>query len=196
MALRSAFSLLPLLWAGCGTPASQAQAPEQPQASGVEKFFPLGDGYVYTYETFDDEGRVQDMMLLRVRRPEPGRAELHTASGVRDLSITVDSIRRQRGGFVLRAPLEKGAQWDGDNGGITIVQDVDVKLTVPAGSFHACIQTVEEINGTTRGRITSVYCPTVGLARMTVEQWERGERDSKRFDLRSYGPPVNLDADR
>lgn len=194
--LRSALFIAPLLVAGCASPVSQAQAPEQPQASGVEKFFPLGDGYVYTYETLDEDGRAQDMMLLRVRRPDPGRAELHTASGVRDLVVTADSIQRQPGGFVLRAPLEKGAQWDGDNGGTTRVQDVNVKLTVPAGTFDGCIQTVEEISGTSRGRITSVYCPTVGLARMTVEQWERGERDSKRFDLRSYGPPVNLDADR
>ena len=76
------------------------------------------------------------------------------------------------------------------------MQDVNLNLTVPAGTFDACIQTVEEIGGAARGRVTSVYCPDVGLARMTVEQWERGERNSKRFDLRSYGPPVNLDADR
>jgi hypothetical protein len=194
--LRCASPVALLLLVACGSPASRSQTPKIPPASGVEEFFPLGDGYVYTYETLDEDGRAEDMMLLRVRRSDPGRAELHTASGVRELVVTADSIRRSPGGFVLLAPLDKGAQWDGDNGGITRVHDVNVKLTVPAGTFDACIQTVEEISGATRGRITSVYCPAVGLARMTVEQWERGERNSKRFDLRSYGPPVNLDADR
>ena len=178
----------------CGGPPP-AESPSGPEVTGIEQYFPLGDGYVYTYETVDNAKGNQDMLLLRVRRPDPRHAQLQTGSGVRLLQITSEAIRREGSGFVLRAPLREGATWDGDNGGSTRVEAVGVAVSVPAGNFKDCIRTVEEIGGAGRGRITSVYCKGVGIAEMNVEQWEGADHATKRFQLRSYGPPVNLDAE-
>lgn len=188
------FTLLSLVPA-CGGPPP-AETPSQPDITGVEQYFPLGDGFVYTYQTVDEGSGSEDMLLLRVSRPDASHAKLQTGSGVRLLQITSEAIRREGSGFVLRAPLREGATWDGDNGGSTRVEAVDVTVSVPAGTFKDCVRTVEEIGGAGRGRITSVYCKGVGIAEMNVEQWEGADHAAKRFQLRSYGPPVNLDAEK
>lgn len=190
------FALPVLLFIACGGTPPEPSTPKKPQLEGVERYFPLGDGYVYTYETTDEAGNPQDMLLLRVRRLGPAHAQLHTASGIRELRITPDAIQRQGSGFVLRAPLRAGSTWEGDNGGTTRVDAADVRVTVPAGSFEGCLRTVEEIGASGRGRITTVYCEDVGIAQMRVEQWEGAEHAVKLFHLRSYGPPVDLDAER
>ena len=182
-----------LTFSACAGSPPQPTAPDKPKHEGVERYFPLGDGYVYTYET-DDEGDMKDMLLLKVRRLDPAHAQLHTSSGVRELRITAEAIQRQGSGFVLRAPLRVGTTWNGDNGGTTRIDAVDVRVSVPAGSFDACIRTVEEIDAAGHGRITTVYCENVGIAQMYVEQWEGAEHAAKRFLLRSFGPPVDLDA--
>ncbi len=171
----------------CGGPpvAGTAQAP--PPLSGVERYFPLSDGFTATYETTTDGG-AKDMSMVQVRRTSPGRAEVRTGSGVRHLEVTSDAIRREGSGYVLRSPLSEGEQWEGDNGGTTVVRAAGVKLVVPAGTFEGCVRTVEEVLRE-RARITVVYCPGVGIARMDVEQ----DGISRRFELRSYGAPVPLD---
>ena len=109
------------LVAGCGDNTPAPKSAPASKTRGVERFFPLGDGYAYTYDSVDVGDGREDMLLLRVRRLAPGLAQMHTASGVRRLVITREAIRREGSGFVLRAPLDKGATWEGDNGGTTTV---------------------------------------------------------------------------
>lgn len=174
----------------CGGPSAPGKAPERPSTTGIERYFPLSDGFTSTYETVTDEG-AKDMSMVQVRRTDPRHAEVRTGSGVRRLEVTSDSIRREGSGYVLRAPLSEGARWEGDNGGTTVVRDANVKLVVPAGTFEGCVRTEEEVVQE-RARITVVYCPGVGIARMDVEQ----DGASKRFVLRSYGAPAALDEPR
>jgi hypothetical protein len=174
----------------CGGPPSAEQAQKPPSATGIEHYFPLSDGFTYTYETVTDDG-AKDMSMVQVRRTDPRHAELRTGSGIRRLEVTSDAIRREGSGYVLRAPLNEGARWEGDNGGTTVVREANVKQVVPAGTFEGCVRTEEEVL-LERARITVVYCPGVGIVRMDVEQ----DGASKRFELRSYGSPAALDEAR
>lgn len=186
--------LLPAVFSGCGAGPESPQTPRASGTTGVERYFPLGDGYVYTYETTEAD-QSQDMLLLRVKRLDKEHAQLQTASGVRHLIISPNAIRREGSGFVLRGPLDQGASWEGDNGGRTHIEAVNVRVSVPAGNFADCIRTVERI-GQATGKITSVFCDGVGIAEMRVEQWEGATHAVKHFALKAYGPPVDLDAPR
>lgn len=155
----------------------------------MEHFFPLTDGTIYTYQTETDRG--PDMFMVRVRRVGSDSALLLTGSNVRSLTIKPDSIHRAGGGFVLQAPLSKGTSWQGDRGTVRVVDD-NHQVTVPAGSFKGCVLTVEEIGGDARGRITTSFCPEVGIVRMVVEEWHGADQASQTIELRSFGPPTDL----
>ncbi|PIE05589.1 MAG: hypothetical protein CSA75_03945 [Sorangium cellulosum] len=192
-----AFPLALVAWfCGCAGNPPEPKVQPPPTIRGVERYFPLGDGYVYVYETSVEGDGARDMLLLRVKRLDAGRAQMQTGSGTRDLIIGLNAIKREGSGFVLRAPLRQGATWGGENGGNTKVDAVDVKVAVPAGKFEGCIRTVEVIEGDARGQITSVFCDGVGIAEMHVEQWQGSSHAAKRFVLKSFGPPVRIDTQR
>lgn len=176
---------------GCGAPPAK-HAESAPAPAGVERWMPLRDKDIYTYETLSDDSGARDMFMVHVRRPDPHSAELVTGSRVRSLVITPEAIRRRQGGVLLQLPLEVGASWQGDNGGQTRVVSTSAAVDVPAGKFQGCVQTVEEIAAGARGRITTSYCPLVGIAQMIVEEEAEGAMVTQRVSLRSYGAPVDL----
>lgn len=186
--MKRACLLLPLIATlSCG--GSQPHPKDAARVAGVERFFPLVDGTIYTYQSVTDHG--PDMFMVRVRRVGPDTAQLLTGSSVRSLSIKADSIHRAGGGFVLQAPLSKGSSWRGDRGTVRILED-DHQVTVPAGSFKGCLLTVEEIGGDARGRISTSFCPEVGIVRMIVEEWRGADQVSETVELRAFGPPTDL----
>lgn len=180
--------LLPILAVlSCG--GAQTGSRSAASTAGVERFFPLANDTIFTYQTVSDHG--PEMFMVRVRRLGPETAQLLTGSSVRVLSIKPDSIHRAGGGFVLQAPLVKGTSWQGDRGTVRVVDD-NHQLTVPAGSFKGCVQTVEEIGGDARGRVTTWYCPEVGIARMVVEEWRGADQAAQIVELKAFGPPTDL----
>lgn len=182
----AAFALL----AGCGAPAPSVQTPAAP--GGVERFFPLVDKHIYTYETVREDTGARDMFMVHVQRRDASSAELVTGARIRSLIVEPDAIRRREGGFLLREPLQVGTTWAGDNGGQTRIVDTAAKVDVPAGKFEGCVRTVEELAAGAKGRITTTYCPLVGIAEMIVEEVADGETVVQRVSLRSYGAPVDL----
>jgi len=186
--VKRACLVLPLLAVlSCG--GSQTRARDSAQTTGVERFFPLIEGTIYTYQTVTDRG--PDMFMVRVRRLGPASAQLLTGSNVRSLSIKPDSIHRAGGGFVLHAPLSKGTSWQGDRGTVRVIED-NQQVTVPAGAFKGCLLAVEEIGGDARGRISTSFCPEVGIVRMVVEEWQGADQASQIVELRAFGPPTDL----
>jgi hypothetical protein len=196
MTLRAAALAAALALSACSAASPSSPKSGDSPRTALERYFPLGDDFVYTYDTIREETGERDTLMLRVERLDASRARVHTSSGVRELVLSDTAIQKEGGGFVLRAPLEPGAAWDGDNGGSTRVDAIDANVTVKAGSFTDCVRTVEEIGGAGRGKITSVFCPNVGIAWMLVEEWAGADHAAKRFELRSYGPPVDLDPPR
>jgi len=168
---------------GCAGPTAPPSSPETSHVTGIEEFFPLSEGLTLTYQTETHDG-VKDMSMVQVHRVHSGLAQMRTGSGVQRLEVTRDSIRKEGGGYFLRMPLQTGASWDGENGGTTVVRSTNMTMTVPAGTFKGCVHTEEEVPEQ-RARVTVVYCPGVGIARMKVEQdgaWKTFELRADRSD--------------
>lgn len=171
----------------CGSSAAkQADAPA-PVARGIARYLPLEDGTVYAYETTTVPETERGLLILEVRRPRPDVAELVVAGRARRLRIAKDAVAHQTGGFLLREPLAVGAGWHGDFGHVRVTR-VDLAVTVGAGRFTGCVETVEEL--TTREgekRTTTAFCPGVGIALRETEAEQGGEAQSERIALKSYG---------
>jgi hypothetical protein len=66
---------------------------------------------------------------------------------------------------------------------------------VPAGTFTGCLETLEELHGSGPAllrRVTTLFCPDVGIASLYVEAWDEGKHAAERAVLRSFGQPVTI----
>lgn len=178
---------------GSAAPAEAAAPPKPPPITDVERYMPLEHDTVYAYDTVDDRGQT-GMLVMEVSRPRAGRADLKVGSTVERLDIVEGGIRRLAGGWVLKSPLEVGAEWKDGMKHIRVTS-VDTQVQVKAGSFVGCIETVEESGSAMAGKkVTSTYCPDVGMVVMDVVAAGEGEIQSLRAELRSFGPRVDLGA--
>lgn len=153
---------------------------------------PLIDATVFAYETTSELTGETGMLVLEVRRPRPGSAELVVAGRVRRLSIDPTGIQHATGGWLLKEPLERGATWKGDFGEVQVTA-LDRTVTTPAGVFAGCLDTTESSSGQDFAKRTiTTYCPEVGitLRRTEVESDEGAGIESLR--LRSHGPRVDV----
>lgn len=164
------------------TPAARAPAPP---AEGVERYLPLPEGFVYQYDIETDTGETGRMMM-HVSRPRAGMAELEVAGKVQRLEVSADAVQHATGGYLLKAPLDLGAEWKGQFGTVRVAS-VTRSVQTPAGAFQACVETVEEAT-TPPKRATSIYCLDVGLVRLHIEGEQGDEAVSVETTLRSYGP--------
>ena len=182
-----------------GLGAACAAAPEKPADTGpklgptvgvVERFLPLPDDSVMAYDTVDEETSERGLVVLRIERPRPGRVELRDGGRVQRLAVMPDGVSHITGGYLLKAPIARGASFPGRFGQVTISR-TDLKVSVPAGQFSGCVETIEEDSNGSK-RATTVYCPDVGMVSLMAEGASEGELLSIRFELRSYGPALNI----
>jgi hypothetical protein len=147
---------------------------------------PAVDGYVYEYDVETDAGETGRMMV-QVTRPRPDMAELNVAGKVQRLELSKDAVRHATGGYLLKGPVQAGAEWKGQFGKVRVAS-VTRSIQVPAGSFSNCIETIEESLGPSPKRATSVFCPDVGMVSLHIEGALDGEAVSVGTTLRSFGP--------
>ena len=194
---------------GCGPEAPAASAPPgwtQPadgvkgvsSGSSVEKLFPLVDGNTYSYETVTLDDRASStpgILVARVHRASPTSGELRLPRETRHIEYAADGVVAlgQNGarGYVLQAPLAVGKQWLSERGGMTRVTAVDVKVTVPAGTYSGCVTTEELRNGDAPMILNTTYCPDIGITVLSAEAGGKVERAT----LKTYGPPVDIGPD-
>ncbi len=173
---------------GCASERAVAPAPAASVPSGVERYLPLPDATVYTYETRSEPSGERGLLILEVRRPRPDLAELVVAGRAQRLTINAHDVAYVTGGYLLREPLTRGAKWKGDFGTVELT-NVERSVTLPAGAFSGCIETVEQaLSSEGEKRTTTVFCPGVGIASRETEAEEQGLRASERIMLRSFGP--------
>jgi hypothetical protein len=154
---------------------------------GVERFFPLRDDTVFAYETSSDSGE-KGLLVLEVRRRRPEAAELIVAGRVQPLTIDETGIRHATGGWILKEPLALGARWKGDFGDVQVTA-LDRRVTVPAGTFDGCVETVEVISSSAyEKRTTTAFCPDVGIATRRTEAHSDEGSGTESLTLRSFGP--------
>lgn len=175
------------LCAACAAPSRAPVAAPAASVTGVARYLPLEDGTVFAYQTSTLPSGEAGLLVLEVRRRTAESAELVVAGRARRLMLTPDAVAHAGGGFLLQEPLVAGAEWHGDFGHVRVTR-VDASVTVPAGTFAGCVETVEEL--TTREgekRTTTSFCPGVGIALRETEVEQGGEHQSERIALKSFG---------
>lgn len=179
----------------CGAPSTSgggalAAALGARSSIPIERLFPLPDGFIHTFTTLSDEGE-PITFLARSRRTSPSEGELQWGAAATRYQYTQEGVRNAAtGAYLLKAPIAVGATWRGDRGNTRVVS-VDASKSVPAGRFAGCVETVEERGGDSPLRLSTVYCPDVGIV---VFEASSG-MDAARLELKSFGPPVDLGPD-
>jgi hypothetical protein len=197
--LRSSLTLAGVGLVACGAPATAPPAPSAVAAapeSAVSRFFPLIDGTQWAYEAEEDGTGNRGLFVTRARALSGARFSLVTGQRSRVVEVRAEGITRsETGTYLLRAPLAAGAEWPGESGAVVRISAIDRIIDVPAGKFIGCLDTVEEqraAGGEPMRRVTTTYCPHVGIVTLHAEAWEGGRRVGERAVLRSYGKPVSL----
>lgn len=179
---------------GCGASApASAPAKPPPQPDELSRYLPLEDDTVLAFETTVESSGEKGVLMLQVHRPSGNLVELGVGGRIQRLEILPHAIRNLDGGFLLKAPLKRGATWQGMAGQVTVA-DNDKSVDVPAGHFQHCVETVEEkAVMDQRKRITTVFCPDVGIVVLDVEAQAGSETDKETARLRSHGKRVDLE---
>jgi len=185
-------ALQPLACGGSAAPGGGPGAPEAPRISDVERYLPLKNDTVLAYETFSENTGERGALMMKVRRPRLSTVELDVGGRVQRLALEAEGVRLVTGGWLLKAPLTPGARFKGQFGEVEVTS-TDKAIEVPAGRFSGCIETVEQ-SATAQRKVTTVYCPDVGITLLEVEGSIGEDYGRERASLRSHGPAVNLDA--
>ncbi|MCA9586838.1 MAG: hypothetical protein KC657_15895 [Myxococcales bacterium] len=174
----------------CGPEAPPPKKPEAPavaSGSDVERYFPLEQGKLYHYVT--REGADEGMLVAKVHRTDAKHGELRLSNSTKRFVYASDGVTYDTGIYVLRAPVAVGTSWPGEHGGTTRIAAVDVSVTVPAGTYASCVQTVEEGGRVPGARYQQTYCPGVGM--VLLEATAPGAE--ARAELKRYGLPVKIE---
>lgn len=197
---RWAFVVSGIALTACGSRPKAAPRAPVPSAeapvSQVSRFFPLVDGDQWAYEAADDESGTKGVFVTRAHAMGGARFSLQTGQRSRVVEVRPEGITRaETGTYLLRVPLTAGAVWPGDGGAQIRIANADRIVDVPAGKFIGCIDTIEELraaSGEPLRRISTTYCPEVGIAELHAEAWENGRHAGERAVLRSFGKPVSI----
>ena len=180
----------------CGGSEKPAQSPtpqsQSELSSEAERYFPLKDNTVLAFVTAGDSPKDTGLLVMAISRTGPARAKLTVAGRSQELQLLPTGIRHRDGGFVLRLPLQVGAQWRGLAGMVTI-EAIDQTVKVPAGEFFGCLQTVEDAGDAENGkRIATTYCPYVGIVSLDIHAFSGSTLVVEHARLKSHGPRVDL----
>jgi hypothetical protein len=181
---------------GCGAPRPSARPAPTPHAtqSDAERYFPLRDNTVFAYDTVTEPNGERGVLMLQVRRAHAALAEISIGNRVQRLEVAPDGIRSFTGGYLLKLPLTLGAHWMGQGGEVSVTA-VDKSMDVPAGHFVGCIETVEQQHTPmAHKKVTTVFCPHVGMVLLDVEASAGGRSGRERAVLRSFGRKVDIGA--
>lgn len=182
------FVVLALL-SGCGGD-KEAKSPDGSIGGPVtdaQKLFPLQHNTVFSYVTTDEAGQT-GIYIIEVGRPRETMAELKVAGNVFRRYISADGIQAPGGGYVLKMPLNKDAEWKGEFGDVS-VKSISRSIKVPAGDFGNCLETYESADTPAYTKTaTSVFCPGIGMVYYLVQGEQNGVKVSQKLELKSFGP--------
>jgi len=175
-----------------------AQPPRQPvpergQPVDVIRYLPLQHDTVFAYDTLSEATGETGVLVVNIARPRPDMAELRVGGRAQRLDIVSDGIRHATGGYLLKAPLTIGAHYKGQFGDVRVTA-LDRAVQVPAGKFSGCVETVEEAIAPVQKKVTTTFCPRVGMVLLVAEGMLEGAYATERALLRSFGPRVDLGA--
>jgi hypothetical protein len=184
-----------LLATACGSAPPPAKTATVGQTTGgVLDYLPLEHESVFSYETRIEPSGERGLLVLEIRRRRPELAELVVAGRAQRLNVSSSAIELVTGGALLRAPLEEGASWRGDFGRVRVT-NVSRTVTVPAGTFQKCLETVEEMTSAEgTKRTTTAYCPAVGITLRETEVEQDAQHAIERIELKSFGKRFSVES--
>jgi len=160
---RSWLSLL-LLLLGVASAACQPGRAEHAGSDTrlrIERLYPMRAGSVWTYDVDTGSGP-PTLAIIRVTSSSEGRAEVSSGGAPILYEQRADGLyRADRGGYVLKLPLTRGARWDAGQGTTAELVDVEKHVVTPAGEFSGCVEVVEQ-GGEIQKLVRTVFCPDVG----------------------------------
>jgi hypothetical protein len=188
--------LVAVVLGGCGAPPPPKGPPPLKSAidTPVARFFPAVDGTVHAYETKDLIAGTSGVLMLRTKVIADRTIELTSSKTQRLRYDDKGVLREPQGAYVLRTPLTVGESWPGGpNVSVSIVK-IDQTVTVPAGTFKGCLETLDKRVGAVSGTVRSVYCPDVGLVLLESEGKgsQPGQEIHERVELKSFGKELDL----
>lgn len=154
--------LLGLLLGACGGGAAGVRTGRAGPVTARE-LYPLGDGYLWTYDIDTGTG-LATLGIRRVVRAEPPVFALRMDG---ERTEHVYEIREEgiwdasEGIWVLRDPIEIGRSWPSRGGRTARITAVDQDVDVAAGHFEGCVE-VRETGSETGPDLRTVYCPQQG----------------------------------
>ena len=156
--MKHRFALL-LLIAGChGAAVAHGGTGDR---LAIDRLYPLRVGSVWTYDVETGDGP-PTLAITRVTASKDGIIEVSSGGPpIRYEQRDGGLYRPDRGGFVLKPPIAKGATWDAGHGATSEVTDVDKEVRTPAGDFRGCVE-VREQGGDSPKVVRTVFCPDVG----------------------------------
>ena len=174
---------------GCGG-AEEAKSPDGSiggPVTDVQKLYPLQHNTVFSYATTDESGRT-GIYIIEVGRPRETMAELKVAGTVFRRYVSADGIQAPGGGYVLKSPLSGDAEWKGEFGDVS-VKSMSRSITVPAGDFGNCVETLESADTPAYTKTaTTVFCPGIGMVYYLVQGEQNGVKVLQKLELTSFGP--------
>jgi hypothetical protein len=157
--------------------------------------YPLAEGNAWSYDVETGDGD-SVLAVARVARKVGEIAEVVTgASDALRYEPKADGIARVGSdGYLLKAPLDKGASWASGAGRTALVSEVDVRFSSRAGSFDACV-VIDEREAASGQRTFTTYCPGVGPVLVVSEMDVRGQTLRVVARLRGYDVSASSHAD-
>lgn len=147
--------------ASCGGGQVVPDGPD-PERYAPANLYPLTEGNVWSYN-IDTGTEMPVLGTSRVVSASGDRFEVSN-NGTEPFVYErrPDGIYRpQHEVWLLRAPIEVGAEWASAAGMTARVAALDVSVETPAGNFEDCVR-IEEGGGRDGRRIRTIYCPEIG----------------------------------
>lgn len=194
MRLRPDVALLSVVLVSLAASCSGTSEVKAPAASGTatsgsaaERFFPLVEGKLYHYVT--RENGETGMLVARVHRTDATHGELRLSNATKRFVYGPSGVSYDGGATILKAPVEPGTTWPGEHGGTTKIAATEANVTVAAGTYSGCVQTVEEGGRIPGARYATTYCPGVGMVLLEVS----AVGAEARAELKKYGDPEKIE---
>ena len=150
-----------LLLASCAETSGQGTENGATAARTAQGLFPLGDGYVWSYDVDTGTG-LSTLAVVRSRPAGPNRFQIFSGSEPSLYEIRNGGIfRASTASWLLHDPIEMGTHWASGHGRTATITSVDEAVDCIAGHFAHCVEVTEQ--GGEDGRtLRTVYCPNVG----------------------------------
>jgi hypothetical protein len=169
--MKSVYPVLLIVIAGCSH-VETVDTNKAVAAAQLEEFYPLSVGNCWTYSTSFQNQAQPDLKVCIVKeedgyfldnRPAPSRLRFD-ATGLRDGQVR----------YLLKAPLEEGAEWMSVADVRTVeryrIDAVGKKIKVPAGVFKDCVVVRMDVRMTDQRSMVSrmTFAPGVGIVEIHI----------------------------